>query len=84
MAKITLAQAAVWCGGKVEPKYADVTFLGASNDSRNIMPGQLFVALQGAASLGTTAAYVVVVKILTKVKIIIAFIVFISSSNPIV
>lgn len=48
MAKITLAQAAVWCGGKVEPKYADVTFLGASNDSRNIMPGQLFVALQGA------------------------------------
>ena len=48
MARITLAQAAAWCGGKVEPKYADVTFLGASNDSRNIMPGQLFVALQGA------------------------------------
>ena len=48
MAKITLAQAAAWCGGKVEPKYADVTFLGANNDSRNILPGQLFVALQGA------------------------------------
>ena len=48
MAKITLAQAAAWCGGKVEPKYADVTFLGANNDSRNIQPGQLFVALQGA------------------------------------
>jgi UDP-N-acetylmuramoyl-tripeptide--D-alanyl-D-alanine ligase len=48
MARITLAQAAAWCGGTVEPKYADVTFLGASNDSRNIMPGQLFVALQGA------------------------------------
>lgn len=48
MARITLAQAAAWCGGTVEPKYADVTFLGASNDSRNIQPGQLFVALQGA------------------------------------
>ena len=48
MAKITLAQAAAWCGGKVEPKYADITFLGANNDSRNIQPGQLFVALQGA------------------------------------
>ena len=47
MARITLAQAAAWCGGTVEPKYADVTFLGASNDSRNIQPGQLFVALQG-------------------------------------
>ena len=48
MARITLAQAAAWCGGTVEPKYADVTFLGASNDSRNVQPGQLFVALQGA------------------------------------
>ena len=43
-----------------------------------------FVALQGADSLGTSAAYVVVAKMLTKVKIIIAFIVFINSSNPIV
>ena len=47
MAKITLAQAAAWCGGWVDPKYADVAFLGASNDSRNIQPGQLFLALQG-------------------------------------
>lgn len=47
MAKITLAQAAAWCGGWVDPKYADITFLGASNDSRNIQPGQLFLALQG-------------------------------------
>ncbi|MBO5324123.1 MAG: UDP-N-acetylmuramoyl-tripeptide--D-alanyl-D-alanine ligase [Oscillospiraceae bacterium] len=47
MAKITLDQAAAWCGGWVDPKYADVTFLGASNDSRNIQPGQLFLALQG-------------------------------------
>ena len=47
MAKITLSQAAGWCGGWVDPKYADVAFLGASNDSRNIQPGQLFLALQG-------------------------------------
>ena len=48
MAQITLAQAAQWCGGTIDPKYADVTFLGANNDSRIIAPGQLFVALQGA------------------------------------
>ncbi len=47
MGSITLGQAAQWCGGKIDPKYANVTFLGANNDSRNIMPGQLFVALQG-------------------------------------
>ena len=47
MGKITLQQAAKWCGGKIDPKYSDVTFLGASNDSRNIQPGQLFLALQG-------------------------------------
>lgn len=48
MGRITLRQAAEWCGGKIDPKYADVTFLGASNDSRNIQPGQLFLALRGA------------------------------------
>lgn len=48
MARITLAQAAQWCGGTIDPKYAQVSFLGASNDSRNIQPGQLFVALTGA------------------------------------
>lgn len=47
MGKITLRQAAQWCGGFVEEKYADVTFLGASNDTRELQPGQLFVALQG-------------------------------------
>ena len=47
MGSITLGQAAQWCGGKIDPKYAEVTFLGANNDSRNIQPGQLFVALQG-------------------------------------
>lgn len=48
MGSITLAQAAQWCGGKVEPKYAGVTFTGANNDSRKLVPGQLFLALEGA------------------------------------
>ena len=47
MGSITLGQAAQWCGGKIDPKYAQVTFLGANNDSRKIQPGQLFIALQG-------------------------------------
>ncbi len=48
MGKITLGQAAAWCGGQVAPEYAEITFLGANNDTRKIEPGQLFVALQGA------------------------------------
>ena len=47
MGRITLQQAAVWCGGKVDPKYSDVTFFGANIDTRKIEAGQLFVALQG-------------------------------------
>jgi len=47
MGKITLQQAAAWCGGSIDPKYKDVTFIGANNDTRKIEPGQLFVALQG-------------------------------------
>ena len=48
MGKITLRQAARWCGGFVEEKYADVEFLGANNDTRILKPGQLFIVLQGA------------------------------------
>lgn len=47
MSRITLAQAAQWCGGTVDPKYAQISFLGASSDSRSVKPGQLFVALEG-------------------------------------
>lgn len=47
MGKITLREAAQWCGGRVEEKYADSTFFGASNDSRKIQPGELFVVLKG-------------------------------------
>ena len=48
MANITLRQAAAWCGGTVEEKYADIEFLGANNDTRILQPGQLFIVLQGA------------------------------------
>ncbi len=48
MANITLRQAAAWCGGTVEEKYADVEFFGANNDTRVLAPGQLFIVLQGA------------------------------------
>ena len=48
MANITLRQAALWCGGTVEEKYADVEFTGANNDTRILKPGQLFIVLQGA------------------------------------
>ena len=47
MGKITLEIAAAWCGGKIDPKYKDVIFFGANNDSRKIEKDQLFVALQG-------------------------------------
>ncbi len=47
MGTITIRQAAQWCGGRFEEKYADVAFLGANMDSRNLQPGQLFVALEG-------------------------------------
>ena len=47
MARITLGQAAQWCGGRIDKKYENVTFLGANNDTRKLEPGQLFVALQG-------------------------------------
>ncbi len=47
MAEITLRQAAAWCGGTVEEKYAEVRFCGANNDSRTVRPGQLFLALRG-------------------------------------
>ena len=47
MGRITLQQAAQWCGGSIDPKYKDVTFLGANNDTRKLEEGQLFVALQG-------------------------------------
>ena len=48
MGKITLKQAAAWCGGQVDVKYENILFRGAGNDTRTIGPGELFVALEGA------------------------------------
>ena len=48
MGRITLQQAAQWCGGCINEKYKDVTFLGANNDTRKLEKDQLFIALQGA------------------------------------
>ena len=48
MGTITLQQAAAWCGGKIDPKYKDVTFRGANNDTRKLASGELFLALKGA------------------------------------
>ena len=48
MGKLTLKQAALWCGGWVDPKYENIEFYGANNDTRLIQPGQLFIVLQGA------------------------------------
>ena len=48
MAKLTLKQAAQWCGGTVDEKYENVEFFGANNDTRVLQPGQLFIVLQGA------------------------------------
>ena len=42
MANITLRDAAQWCGGMVEEKYADRVFDGAGNDTRSLQKGQLF------------------------------------------
>ena len=47
MGKLTLKQAALWCGGWVDPKYENIEFYGANNDTRLIQPGQLFIVLQG-------------------------------------
>ena len=48
MGRITLEQAAAWCGGQIDPKYRNVVFYGASNDTRTIKEDQLFVALKSA------------------------------------
>ena len=45
---ISLKQAARWCVGTVAPAFAEVSFCGANFDSRNLRPGELFVAVTGA------------------------------------
>ncbi len=48
MSRMTLEQAARWCGGTVAPPICPGQLFGARNDSRSLEPGQLFVALEGA------------------------------------
>ena len=47
MGIITLKEAAQRCGGYVAPEFENITFLGANNDTRKLLPGQLFIALEG-------------------------------------
>ncbi|MBO2526733.1 MAG: UDP-N-acetylmuramoyl-tripeptide--D-alanyl-D-alanine ligase [Clostridiales bacterium] len=46
--RITLKQAAQWCGGTVAPEYAELAFSGANFDTRRLQPGELFIAIVGA------------------------------------
>lgn len=46
--RITLKQAAQWCGGTVVPEYAELAFSGANFDTRRLQPGELFIAIVGA------------------------------------
>lgn len=44
MSRITLAEAAKWCGGSVREKYAQISFLGAENALSRLKPGMLYIA----------------------------------------
>ena len=48
MSYMTLKEAALACHGTIAAEYENLTFFGASADSRTIGAGQLFVALEGA------------------------------------
>lgn len=56
MGTLTLKQAALWCGGTVAPEHEGVSFTGACIDTREIRPGQLFVALTGETRDGHSYA----------------------------
>ncbi len=47
MGRITLKDAALWCGGTVMPEYENIVFRGVQFDSRALQEGELFVALTG-------------------------------------
>ncbi len=47
MGRITLKEAAAWCGGTLAPEYESITFRGIQFDSRAVGEGELFVALTG-------------------------------------
>ena len=47
MKELTLKQLAQWCGGSLVPADADPVVTGVQQDSRNIHPGDLFIAIAG-------------------------------------
>ena len=47
MKPLKLQQIAAWCGGTLDPRYADLVVTGISTDTRHIQPGQMFVPLVG-------------------------------------
>lgn len=47
MKELTLKQLAQWCGGAVRPEQANPEITGTQHDSRNVRPGDLFVAIVG-------------------------------------
>ena len=47
MKEMTLGQLAQWCGGELDAAHADVLVAGMQHDSRDIHPGELFVAMAG-------------------------------------
>ena len=53
--RITLGQAAAWCGGTVASEFAETAFCGANFDTRRLQAGELFVALVGARNGHTFA-----------------------------
>ena len=69
MKELTLRQIAQWCGGTLAPEYEEITVTGVESDSRQVKPGDLFIALRGervdghnfipaAKALGAKAAIV--------------------------
>ena len=47
MKELTLNQIALWCGAPTAQKYNSVRITGVRSDSREIRPGDLFIALPG-------------------------------------
>lgn len=47
MKELTLKQLAQWCGGRLVPEDADCVIKGIQQDSRDILHGDLFVAIAG-------------------------------------
>ena len=47
MKELTLQKLAQWCGGQIDSACADVLVSGTQHDSRDVHPGDLFVAIAG-------------------------------------